>query len=335
MANRTMREESIMKLKRRLGGYFEMMGRYDWSSIAPGHETALKLDCHLARLFLGASVEQYIAMEFWRKSWRERRTYLLNQENRRLNRLVRQEVTAEDMESSENKALFNRKFAKYIRRESLLTSEAAPGQIGDFVRRHGKVILKPLRKMQGKGIRIVSAEELDEAALEQLSRDEFLLEELIRQHPLIASANPSSVNTVRIATVLDKAGETHLIGAGLRCGGKDSVVDNFHSGGVIYPIDPERGIIVDKGKNNSTKDAYICHPSTGQLMLGMHIPHWEQAVQTVLEAHKMLPTLRYLGWDVAILEDGVELVEVNYGHDVSVVQYDHIGKRALVNRYFF
>jgi hypothetical protein len=40
----------------------------------------------------------------------------------------------------------------------------------------------------------------------------------------------------------------------------------------------------------------------------------------------------YLGWDIAVTESGIELVEANFGHASVVFQLDHVGKYALVKK---
>ena len=66
----------------------------------------------------------------------------------------------------------------------------------------------------------------------ELKTNGFLLEECILQHPSM-SFNNTSVNTIRVYSVLDKQGKAHILKVVLRAGVGDSVVDNFHSGGVI------------------------------------------------------------------------------------------------------
>ena len=50
-------------------------------------------------------------------------------------------------------------------------------------------------------------------------------------------------------------------------------------------------------------------------MLGYRIPNYQKAVQAVLESAKLIPTVRYIGWDVAITDVGVEIIEANSSPD--------------------
>ena len=63
---------------------------------------------------------------------------------------------------------------------------------------------------------------------------------------------------------------------------------------------------------------YIYHPFTNQKLVGFQIPLWDNVKATVLEAANLIPEVGYIGWDVAILECSVALIEGNHdpGHDV-------------------
>ena len=61
-------------------------------------------------------------------------------------------------------------------------------------------------------------------------------------------------------------------------------------------------------------------------MIGLEIPHWNLVIDSVKEAAEMSDRIAYLGWDVAITEDGIEIVEANDGQGCTMWQLDNIGK---------
>lgn len=80
---------------------------------------------------------------------------------------------------------------------------------------------------------------------------------------------------------------------------------------------------------------YSIHPDTGCSILGYQIPQWQDVLNIVRESADKLPSLRYIGWDVAIKEDGsVCLIEGNHnaGSDVHQVAAD-VGLRPLYEQY--
>lgn len=137
-----------------------------------------------------------------------------------------------------------------------------------------------------------------------------MLEECIRQHPKM-NLNNASVNTIRVYSVLDKEGKAHILKAILRAGVGDSVVDNYCSGGVIYPINVEYGFVEGSGERHADKKEWMIHPGTDIVMLGFTIPHWDLMKETVRKMAESLPQIRYIGWDMVITPDGVDLIEAN------------------------
>ena len=44
----------------------------------------------------------------------------------------------------------------------------------------------------------------------------------------------------------------------------------------------------------------------------MKIPMWDRVLEVVTEAAKKIPQIRYIGWDIAVTNDGVEFIEGNH-----------------------
>lgn len=97
------------------------------------------------------------------------------------------------------------------------------------------------------------------------------MEECIKQHPSLCFGN-TSVNIIRIYSVLDRNGRPHILKSVLKVGGGSSIVDNFHGGGVIYPINLEHGIIESFGEQKQSAQKIFYHPGTDKCMLGFSIP---------------------------------------------------------------
>ncbi len=308
---------------------------YDWNSIGEGSAAGYKLDALIERCFHKVSPEQYFGNRFYELSKRERRKYIPTGSSWKFSVQMEERCSKEELESIWNKYRFNQTYAEFIKREFLFTGEGTTEhEIRDFIQKHHTVIVKETDNTQGKGIFMVSFDQEDiSQIITDLHTNAYLLEEIITQHPKLAELNPTSVNTVRVGTALDAEGKAHALGACLRVGGKGAVVDNYHSGGVAYPLDLEHGIVCGSGRTSDVSQDYIIHPSTGKVMLGFEIPNWDLIIETVLRAAEKSTALRYLGWDIAVTEKGCELVEANIGHDPQVIQLDRVGKKALAEKY--
>lgn len=73
-----------------------------------------------------------------------------------------------------------------------------------------------------------------------MDNSDFIIQRGLTQHSAISKFNPSSINTIRVATyrsVVDN--KPHFLNAVLRIGNKGSFVDNAHSGGLFVGVDEE------------------------------------------------------------------------------------------------
>ena len=80
---------------------------------------------------------------------------------------------------------------------------------------------------------------------------------------------------------------------------------------------------------------YTGHPQTGTPIVGFSVPHWDQVFRIALEASEVVPEVGYVGWDIAIREGDVVLIEGNSypGHDIlQLPAYtpDNIGMKSLI-----
>lgn len=219
----------------------------------------------------------------------------------------------------ENKVDFNRRFEKYVSRDWVYSKEGSDA-IREFLSHHDRFMLKPIDALQGKGVKCLNTKELNiEDFILQVKNENVLLEEYIKQHPKMVLEN-KSVNTIRVFTLLDKDGNVHILKTVLRAGKGDCIIDNFCAGGCLYAVDVKSGVVEERGIDQLGQ-RFLFHPGTEICMLGFQIPNWEQPSKTVIEAAKVVPQCRYIGWDVAILENGVSLIEGNHNPDHDLLEF--------------
>lgn len=141
--------------------------------------------------------------------------------------------------------------------------------------------------------------------------DRYLLQERIRQHDVMSSLHPSSVNTVRVITFVSGA-RIELFAAAMRIGAKGKSVDNWAAGGVIVGIDAERGELRGDGFFKPGYGGRVQrHPDSGIVLHGFKIPYFAEAVALVSRLHGYLRDIHSIGWDVAITPDGPTIIEGN------------------------
>ncbi|MCC8357639.1 MAG: hypothetical protein LJU34_07420, partial [Oscillospiraceae bacterium] len=174
----------------------------------------------------------------------------------------------------------------------------------------------------GKGVAVYyTAAQEPRALYDRLMADRaFLIEDVVVQCGAMASLCPSSVNTVRLVTILN-GDEVSIVAGCVRMGRGESVVDNFNHGGIAATIDTSRGVLCTDGYDKY-RATYPVHPATGQAIIGVVIPQWEEIKALVTAGAREVPEVRYVGWDVAITrDDGPVFIEGNAFPGQDVTQY--------------
>ncbi len=223
----------------------------------------------------------------------------------------------------DDKTEFNALFHEHIGRTWIkidrdLTAEA----LSEFLSDLPDVIFKPLEGSSGQGIQKFGRGDwqADIPAFRDklVSLGDGVLEELLKQHPDMARLCPTSVNTLRIATLLGDKKEG-VVYAFVRIG-NGKVMDNVDCGGMAARIDLETGrlltVAADKQGNVFDK-----HPMTGTPIVGFVIPYWREAVDMCLDAMRVVPQVRFVAWDVAVTADGPKFIEGNSFPSHAVPQF--------------
>lgn len=233
----------------------------------------------------------------------------------------------------ENRADFDDKsrtyefFGKYYRRALKKISSCA--DFDEWCESHTEFIVKPIDAYRGNGVRVVrSGADISEIRKEYLFSVPFVVEELIKQSDVMASLHPSSVNTVRVPTILTKnKDDVRAFYPCLRIGQHGNVVDNAGAGGILCQID-ENGVVFTDGCDEHG-NTYEEQPDTHIKFRGFCLPEWDKAMALCREAALSYPGNRYIGFDIAHTEEyGWVIVEANARGELLGTQIcDKIGKK--------
>ena len=256
--------------------------------------------------------------------------YKLNDEQRKTvitrgisNEIVRRMNPKEYWHFFDDKAQFNELFREFIPRKWILTNEDTDTEeLYALCRNSTQLIWKPLEGSSGQGIKKYTPDDWKdgpEAFLAKMNADgKGILEEMVIQHPKMASLCPTSVNTCRIATLLgDK--QQGIVYAFLRIG-NGKVMDNVDCGGMAARIDLDTGRLLTVGADKQG-NTFIKHPITNTSIIGFTIPSWEEAKAMCLKAAEKVPEMRFIAWDVAITENGPTFIEGNSFPSHAVPQF--------------
>lgn len=255
--------------------------------------------------------------------------YRLNDEQRKTvitrgisNDIVRRMNPKEYWHYFDDKAEFNETFSRWISRKWMrINGETTTEALFEFCRNQSQLIGKPLEGSSGVGIQKFKPDDWSdtEGFLRRLQREEIgILEEVVIQHPRMASLCPTSVNTCRIATLFgDK--QQGIVYAFLRIG-NGKVMDNVDCGGMAVRIDLDSGKLLTVGADKQG-NTFLKHPITDTTLIGFQIPFWEEAKKMCMEAALVIPQMKFIAWDVAITENGPTFIEGNSFPSHAVPQF--------------
>lgn len=239
----------------------------------------------------------------------------------------------EDFHYFNNKTEFLTLFKEECGREFLDLSHAEAKDFEAFIARYPVIIAKPEAGLCGKGV-----EKLNTAGESPISlyntlktNGQTLIEEVLTQHDAVSALYPGAIDTVRMVTMTDDSGKPHLLYAAMRLGSGGAVVDNFNSGGMVIPVDPEKGTLIGVAVNKAG-NTFAAHPDTGVQFDGYQLPCWEACRELAFRAAVKIPTIRFVGWDLALTPNGPVLVEGNHypGHDIYQLVPQNPEKKGML-----
>ncbi len=213
--------------------------------------------------------------------------------------------------------------------DNFFDADFKPISVGDFIelcKNEGEVVVKAsISSYGGHAVKFWdSSKENPEQLLAYINKPpyfytqpygtEYVIEKVVKQHSVMAAFNPSSINTIRIMTMIYD-GKFIPLSSVLRMGVNGSRVDNCSSGGIVCGIDQTTGATKSVAYN-ANGDKFDEHPQTG-VFGNIYIPSWEKVLAVVEKlAWRFSGISQLISWDVAIDENGEPVViemNISYG----------------------
>lgn len=277
-----------------------------------------------------AGYYDYQEFEFYNLNNEERKTYLTRGKN---NEIIKKFNDKSSFHKFENKVEFNKIFNKYLKRNWMMLTPDNYNDFETFFKSNNAIIVKPIDDEGGHGVeKYVYSPDVNckEIYNKLIANDQLLIEECIKQHPDMNVLYDKSVNTMRMFTFY-KNGKSYFLQAVLKIG-NGGVVDNFSSGGMYTYVSNEGNVYVEAIDRND--NIYTEHPISKKKIVGFKVPMFKEAVELVKECAKVIPEVAYVGWDVAISENGPVIVEGNCFPGVYQVKPSLITKKeGLIPKY--
>lgn len=224
----------------------------------------------------------------------------------------------------------------------------SPGELEEFLRRPDTedLFFKTDAGSKGRGALSIGKKTSDDAWVGLPDRKEksireivdhlsghqgggWLIQRRLLPHRELADVVPDVLPTVRVMTLLD--GDTvHVTGALVRFGDGDTPADNAGSGGIVFLIDLASGLLSTGVHSINGRSRFrTSHHATGVEVSGRQVPFWSAILSLVTEAAGNFPKYAYLGWDVAVTDDGPLILETN-SHS-GLLSLQKLTKQGVLN----
>lgn len=197
----------------------------------------------------------------------------------------------------------------------------------------GKLAFKPSAGTHGDGFYCLALEDgvvsvndeptSKEDLLELVSsqKSHYIVTDFLSMHEGLKVIYPKTVNTIRVAVINEHGYDPKIVQCYMRIGASATgYTDNVGYGGICAMVDNETGRIYQP---EVIVDHYFkpcpTHPDTGVSIEGIIVPCWDEVRRVVLGMAEYLGELEYLGYDVAVTDDGVKILEINIHQDLHKV----------------
>lgn len=186
------------------------------------------------------------------------------------------------------------------------------GSILDCLIDYDKVLLKPtVESKGGHGIMLFTRSGTKLKCGDTVLTEDFLMkygsnfaiQKLVQQHDELAVFNPTSVNTLRVATYRSPIDEKiYVIACIIRIGGSGAFVDNACSGGKFARVDLQTGKVANELRD-SNGGMYSVHNGIDFSNLDFTVPGWDIIKSKCVEIAENVAHHRLIAFDMTITND--------------------------------
>lgn len=264
----------------------------------------LLIDILFCKIKYKANLNDYKMFSMYLLNNKERKTILTSGKNLILTNKLND---YSKLHIFENKNEFNEVFDDYLKRKWMFINRKNYNEFECFIKNMDYIIAKPNDNTEGKRIEKIKVGDYSIKELYNYLKDKDLLlvEEVIKQHNYLNKLYSKSINRVTVVTILYND-ITYIISINLNLG-NNSIVDSLKRGGMTNKMDIETGTSLhpfcDRGLNN-----YYFHPVTKEKINNIKLPYINEIKSLVKDLSKIIKTVRYVSWDIAITNDGPILI---------------------------
>jgi hypothetical protein len=149
----------------------------------------------------------------------------------------------------------------------------------------------------------------------------YVFQKFLSPHPTIRTVCGDRLATVRFVTISTADGPK-VFRACWKIPAGTNIADNYwRPGNLLAQLDPAQGRVMRAVSGAGLQLVEVTHhPDTNVELDSVTVPHWEGMVRTAVEAARLMQHVPMIGWDMACLEGGPTIVEMNVKPDFFLNQ---------------
>jgi hypothetical protein len=208
-----------------------------------------------------------------------------------------------------------------------------------FMREGGKIFIKPIDGQGGNGIFVLKKQNnlyylndkqiLLSLIASELGDNRYLMQSGIIQSAQIMSINPTSVNTLRVIVQREELRMT-MKSCSMRIGRSGMDLDNSCQGGICIKVDINTGQLDLLAKSRFDGYTFERHPDSGVQFKDIRIHNWEAVKKMIEDEASKLVSFNNIALDVAVTNNGIQLIEFNFRYGIEHQQCVLGGVRQIL-----
>lgn len=271
----------------------------DYSHLSQTEKNRIRNDIHFCRFAYGFMPEEYVCYNLKSRTTSERKGFISETDHMVYCQMMNDPV---DYYIFGDKMKTYQRFNDYYKRDAILVAgQEDYKKYKQFIDAHPVFVKKQVYESCGNSIELINLETtsktIDELFESFLKESKVILEELVVQSEATSCFNKSSVNTVRCMTFNTNEGVITPY-CFMKIGREGAFVDNGGAGGILVGIDENTGILNTYGYDEK-RYIYSTHPDSGIEFIGHQLPEWNKMISMCKEMAYQVPSVRFIGWDLA------------------------------------
>lgn len=184
-----------------------------------------------------------------------------------------------------------------------------------------RLILKSSNLGGGQGIYVLdhtTGRKTLEAILSNLGSATFVVQEYIEQSSFMKQFNETSVNTLRITSLLWKE-EVIVLAALIRIGRPGSLIDNYSQGGSIIGLNLDTGVCNNWALTHENERVTVLPSGLDLRAKKYKVPNFKKVIALIKKMHSRLPYIAMVSWDIALGKNNEPIfIEDNFAGMIQI-----------------